>query len=608
MRLIEEEGGEESGAALKDLKCWFAVDENAASGSLFYLKPATEALWKGPYVRMHAALQRAAAAAHRREKLGKEGADAYRISITHAEVRAGVHFARALGTAPLGGLCGVLLLRRTLSGIDASHTEASTFTDLVGAPGVLGRDEDAAACLRELKGPELGAAGLPVARCLEHTIPWDARGVCPAAHAPYLRDSLDSICKILVGSVLDTAHVLRKSPEPHPLCVEVGAHWALARERAARHVGRADVLAVLRDFLLPAGCDDAAPPSVLVLVAESGAGKTSCLASAVAAASEALPAGGALIVRLLGTTAGSRDSDELLRSVAAQLEALVNDGNDGEGFTAPASGSELVDHVRALLASSAGRASPLLLVLDSLDQLDAQSASGGNPSSTSPSPLSWLAALVPLPQHVRLLTSTLPDADLGCLKALQDMAAAAPTGAFRFVSLERAPPSHWLTVIDAWLAADGRRLQARQKDELASVLVACPLPLMARLACAPARAWRSGDAPVLRQASAAHAAIPLGRSLVEMIDHLFEALELEHGVVLARRTFGLLAASLNGLSRTELLVSTSGLIYFLLFIFSEYRILYGVFVTHFFLLHAMPVPIISPIYSAMIVSTARACV
>ena len=81
-----------------------------------------------------------------------------------------------------------------------------------------------------------------------------------------------------------------------------------------------------------------------------------------------------------------------------------------------------------------------------------------------------------------------------------------------------------------------------------------PLPLMARLAYAPARAWRSGDAPVLRQAAPPQAPIPLGRTLVDTIDGLFKALEAEHGETLVSRTFGLLSASQNGLSRTELLV------------------------------------------------------
>ena len=81
---------------------------------------------------------------------------------------------------------------------------------------------------------------------------------------------------------------------------------------------------------------------------------------------------------------------------------------------------------------------------------------------------------------------------------------------------------------------------------------------MARLAYALARAWRSGDAPVLHQATPTQAPVPLGRSLVDMIDGLFAALEMAHGVTLVSRTFGLLSASQNGLSRTELLVRDGG--------------------------------------------------
>ena len=553
---LREDGGDEAKAALVDLEAWFLPDENSSLGGrpLEFLRPATEDFWAGPFPRMQAALRRAAARALQRGALPPERADAYRISVTHAEVRDGLRWVRRLGAGLAGGIA---VLRRWLTDLNVVDDKAALFTDVMWTAGDPRVDGDAATCLAELRGPELAAVDIPEAHCLDREAMWDARGVCPAAHALYLRDALDSICRILAGSVLDTARTLRQIPEPRPLCVEVGAHWALARARAERHVGRADVLTALQNFLVPPA-HGAAPPSFMVLVAESGAGKTSCLSLTAVLTSEGLPAGGALVLRLLGTTADSRGSDDLLRSIADQLDALA--GGNADGTNALTSATELIDRVRSLLAASSGHASPLLLVLDSLDQLDAR-ARGGDPAAAPP--LNWLSALLPLPPHVRLLASTLPDADLGCLKALQGMAALAPAGSFRFIDLERAPPHHWLSTIDAWLAADGRLLQPRQREELDAVLTACPLPLMARLAYAPARTWRSADAPVLRQAAPMQAAVPLGRSLVDMIGGLFEALEMEHGETPVSRAFGLLSASQGGLSRSELLVRDRSLPQFL---------------------------------------------
>ena len=68
---MKVEGGANGAAALNDIEAWYDADKNAVGGALFVLRPATDAFWAGPFLRMQAALRMAAAVAAGRGALTK---------------------------------------------------------------------------------------------------------------------------------------------------------------------------------------------------------------------------------------------------------------------------------------------------------------------------------------------------------------------------------------------------------------------------------------------------------------------------------------------------------------------------------------------------------
>ena len=342
----------------------------------------------------------------------QERAECYRKSVTQEEIQTG------LAEACLRDKSGrsTAVLQRRLVGIThaSSSAKAPLFTDVTA--GGTSLDADAAGRLAELRASVLDPSAVPSGQVQVHEVAWDpAEGVSLGTHADYLRTSLDAFSDVLARSVLDAARAQREAGAggaggmPDPLVSEVASHLHLALDKEAVHVGREEALAPLRDFLLGSGAAAAAAPAVMVLHAESGAGKTSLLAKAALDAAGALhqrhrDSGGsapppAVVLRFLGTSSDSASVPAALRSLAAQLGALS--GQDADA--APSEMGALLAHLRQLLAAApqgGGTPAPLVMVLDSLDQLRAEE---GRPLSN------WLSRLLPLPSHVRLLVSTLPD-------------------------------------------------------------------------------------------------------------------------------------------------------------------------------------------------------
>jgi hypothetical protein len=213
---------------------------------------------------------------------------------------------------------------------------------------------------------------------------------------------------------------------------------------------------------------------------------------------------------------------------------------DLEGDT-PSDFNELVRAFRDRL-TAAGAIRPLLLFLDSLDQLATSYGAHG---------LSWLPT--ELPAGVWLVASTRPDREAddtasqaagpitaqGQVAALEGMLPSSAMLELRPMSLEEGG-----SLLDTWLSDAGRGLTEPQRRAILESFARSGLPLHLRLAFETARTWASYDEPA-----------GIRDRVRDMVAALYERLEHEHGGALVGHTLAYLAATRNtmGLAEDEIL-------------------------------------------------------
>ena len=295
-------------------------------------------------------------------------------------------------------------------------------------------------------------------------------------------------------------------------------HAEFAHERANGFVGRAAALARIRDHLR-AGLD-----RPLVVVGPAGSGKSSLLARASAAASAAHP--DALIVRrFIGITPASSGIRSLLQGLCRELAAAAGQ----EPNALPNDFNRLVRALPSLL-SAAAAVRPVFMFLDALDQLD--ESYGGRE-------LAWLPSSID--PAVRIVVSTLPDREYGCLPRLL-----ARSGPETVLQLEPMSLAEGEQTVSGWLASlpNPRRLTPGQLDSLRSVAGGNGVPLYLKLLFERARKWRSYD-------QVAPESLPVDSR--QAIQELFASLSSGHGKILVRIALGYLATARYGLSDSEML-------------------------------------------------------
>jgi WD40 repeat protein len=170
---------------------------------------------------------------------------------------------------------------------------------------------------------------------------------------------------------------------------------------------------------------------------------------------------------------------------------------------------------------------PLMIFLDALDQLEV--------NSQQRTPV-WLP--VQLPPNVRLIASTLPDANLTFLQPRLP--------ATDLIQLGPMSTPEGAALLDRWLEDAHRTLQDAQRTEVLSKFAVHGLPLYLRLAFEESRRWKSYT-PV--------AETNLNPDIPGIITDLFARLSLpaNHGEVLVSRALGYFGAAKDGLSEDELL-------------------------------------------------------
>ena len=396
-----------------------------------------------------------------------------------------------------------------------------------GAAGAfLDGDQDARDRLVALKSKLVDVLGKSV---LPYSATWTAFGITldhigslpeKLADCEKLLDEPDlphTLCNdVWVSLATIIAAQLDKLETEEPVEAEVAAHKKFGTERCEGFVGRDEPLAAIAKYLY---ADEHQP---LAVIGEPGSGKSALMAKAFERA-EADRSSAVKVVRFIGATPGSSDGRTLLGNLCRQITRAYG----GDESTVPTEYNDLaVEFGKRLELATADR--PLVVFLDALDQL----------GPTDPArALSWLRSV--LPDHVRLVVSSVPGDCEGALKAKRP-------GPGR-IDLDRMTRAEGETALGQWLAGAGRKLRDDQRTEVLDRFAPEGRPLYLKLAFEEARLWRSYD-PL--------AAGMLAAGIPELIRaNLFARLAdaRNHGDVLVSHALGYLAASRYGLSEDELI-------------------------------------------------------
>ena len=380
--------------------------------------------------------------------------------------------------------------------------------------------------LRNMKGSEVDVDAFDRLQCLiqkklpenlrkenRKTLTYEAASVKGGMH--YVSRFCDQVCRTLVEMIFHNFQS-KGNIENDADVIEIVQHLKLAEEKRTLFVGREKELSEINKYLK--GKSGKGKP--LVISGSSGSGKTALMAVS-ACKSKAVSKNSVNVVRFIGTTSQSGSVRSLLLSVCRQI-ALAYGQDVG---LIPDSTRELADYFSRSF-SNATKTSPLIIHLDSLDQLSAED---------NGRKLEWLKLDQDLPKHVKLVLSSL-EADT--LSVLQKHV---PKDSF--INLVKLLPGEGPDILQKMMKVRGRKVTEPQLKVVMDAFLNTPLPLYLSLASEIACKWRSYDNIDANDIST---------TLKGMITLLFERLEKKFGVIFVSHALAFITASKHGLSQNEL--------------------------------------------------------
>ncbi|XP_060076014.1 NACHT domain- and WD repeat-containing protein 1-like [Ylistrum balloti] len=447
-----------------------------------------------------------------RANLPTQAAEKYYVSITEKEIQKGM-----LDVSNPAPHC--LWFWRKIDGIEdmdgSKHKLLRRYIDLSG------QDEywqESRRLLRVLEDSKM-EPHLPADNIHKTTVNWTENGIDPDndVHQKYLKTMTENFIKEMIR-LIDHGIKQRSDTElTDPLMLECCQHIRFCQQKCENFCGRAKSLDKIKQYLT----SDSTKP--LIIHGTSGCGKTSLMAMTAKLAptwiSNTQPA---VVLRFIGTTPDSSNINGLLISVINQIKAIYN-----QSSLNPESLQELSKEFEFVL-SFAKPAQPLIILLDSLDQIDI---------SYNARSLFWLPRTIG--KHVKLIVSTLEDEEFECFPKLKAMF----KDEDNFWLVPELKASDAEGIIQQWLKSRNRTLTPTQLDILNKCVYHCPLPLFLKLSFESAQRWHSyWD----------KSETVLNKTIRSSIDSLFSKLETKHGEIFVSRTLGYLTASRNGLSESEL--------------------------------------------------------
>ncbi|XP_071493290.1 NACHT domain- and WD repeat-containing protein 1-like [Diadema antillarum] len=522
------------------VKKWYLKDTNAVP-PVYTLQPITKHLieyydstdpekqeaarntWWAMFDKMRKAFDEAARLATEAGIYSAEEMHPFIMSVTEEEIRHGIE-----GSGNISDSC--LFFIREFTGLEPSFEQRGTiskFVDLVTdeEAGTTRYNELNRELMAKLKTDFIQGA-VPPEALHRYTLPWSANGLDPTncpEHATYLTE-MSSVFEGRIKAMIEKRLEGRKSrgcviPMITTLYLELLHHASFSKTKCKDFHGREEVLSSIRSYCQGNSCKP------LVVHGVSGSGKTSVMAMVAKLAKQWLGKNCVVVLRFLGTSARSSSILTTIQSMFAQICFAYGEkpphGNNLRDF------SELVQVFNALIRRLPSKDKPLLLLFDSIDQLN---------DNNNAHKMNWL--LKSLPENTFIVVSMLPK-EHNCLGNIRMTL----TDPMAYVAVEAIPKNTAITIIDGWLESRKRKLSQEQIDAVSAVFNKCPRPLFLKLLFEEFATWPSykkiGD-------------IELPGDVVEAITYLYKDLEDRHGEIFVSHALGYLTAGKSGLTETEM--------------------------------------------------------
>ncbi|XP_078594511.1 NACHT domain- and WD repeat-containing protein 1-like [Branchiostoma floridae x Branchiostoma japonicum] len=514
------------------IKEWYLKDDNAVpavcllqpitSKFRYYtdMEPANESLrqkdkegWYQVTAQLENILRTAVKAAHKEGLVTEEQQHKYIKSVTEIEIKRGIM------ESPDANQTAAIFMRN-LQNIE-EHVGAdavSAYLDLMDREKL---NEESQRLLEELKGK------LPskLKNVHQYEVEWTDKGVNEdvESHASYLKQFSDDFVDDLKTMILKSLQSESEQEQNDDwFLTEVISHARFCQAKCESFCGRQEIFDAVYAYMKDTAKVNHQP---FVIHGASGSGKSSIMAMLAQNAAQTFGENLVTIIRFLGTSPHSTLIHPVLQSLCLQICEVY-------GIESPAERvlnnfAEIVQYLSTLLDKVSEKDQPLLILLDSLDQLSSVDRAYS---------LTWLPKS--LPPNVHIVVSTLPE-EFDLLKTLKRTIRSDNS----YIQVPTLSEQMGSEILDTWLAQIQRCLTDKQREVILSAFSHCRQPLFLKLAFDEARRWKSyTPESELRIAQSARAAINL----------LYERLEMQHGTIFVSHTMGYIAATRKGISEHEL--------------------------------------------------------